>query len=110
MPQPLPILAITGARGWVGRSLARYACRHGWRVRGLVRQPSASALEIGDEAPFELGGEIAAWIAEHCFELLDAPVLRCASLDTPIPFNMELEQNFMAKGRLGGVVQKLLSY
>jgi 2-oxoisovalerate dehydrogenase E1 component len=57
-----------------------------------------------------LGGEIAAWIAEHCFELLDAPVLRCASLDTPIPFNMELEQNFMAKQRLHGVVQKLLRY
>jgi 2-oxoisovalerate dehydrogenase E1 component len=57
-----------------------------------------------------LGGEIAAWIAEHCFELLDAPVLRCASLDTPIPFNIELEQNFMAKQRLNGVVQKLLSY
>jgi 2-oxoisovalerate dehydrogenase E1 component len=43
-----------------------------------------------------IGGEIAAWIAEHCFEHLDAPVIRCASLDTPIPFNIELEKNFMA--------------
>ena len=34
-----------------------------------------------------IGGEIAAWIAEHCFEILDAPVMRCASLDTPIPFS-----------------------
>jgi 2-oxoisovalerate dehydrogenase E1 component len=34
-----------------------------------------------------IGGEISAWIAEHCFEYLDAPVMRCASLDTPIPFN-----------------------
>jgi len=57
-----------------------------------------------------IGGEISAWIAEHCFEMLDAPVVRCASLDTPIPFNMELEKNFLAKSRLNECVQKLLSY
>lgn len=57
-----------------------------------------------------IGGEIAAWIAEHCFELLDAPVMRCASLDTPVPFNITLEQNFMAKSRLHSYVQKLLAY
>ena len=57
-----------------------------------------------------LGGEISAWISEHCFELLDAPVFRCASMDTPIPFNMELEKNFMAKSRLGEYVHKLMNY
>jgi 2-oxoisovalerate dehydrogenase E1 component len=57
-----------------------------------------------------IGGEIAAWISEHCFELLDAPVMRCASLDTPIPFNIELEKNFLANARLHEYVQKLLSY
>jgi len=57
-----------------------------------------------------IGGEIAAWITEHCFDFLDAPVMRCASLDTPIPFNAALEQNFMAKNRLEEVVMKLLSY
>ncbi len=57
-----------------------------------------------------LGGEIAAWIAEHCFELLDAPVMRCASLDTPIPFNPILEKNFMAYSRLGEVVARLMAY
>ena len=57
-----------------------------------------------------LGGEISAWINEHCFTALDAPVLRCASLDTPIPFNIELEKNFMAKGRLDEYVQKLINY
>jgi len=41
-----------------------------------------------------IGGEVAAWIAENCFQYLDAPVMRCASLDTPIPFNLELEKNF----------------
>lgn len=57
-----------------------------------------------------IGGEISAWITENCFDKLDAPVLRCASLDTPIPFNLELEKNFMAYSRLGETVQKLLNY
>lgn len=57
-----------------------------------------------------IGGEIAAWIAENCFDKLDAPVMRCASLDTPIPFNIELEKNFMAYSRLDEVVQKLMGY
>jgi 2-oxoisovalerate dehydrogenase E1 component len=57
-----------------------------------------------------IGGEVAAWIAEHCFNYLDAPVMRCASLDTPIPFNLELEKNFMAYSRLGECVNKLMQY
>ena len=57
-----------------------------------------------------IGGEVAAWIGEHCFALLDAPVVRCASLDTPIPFNLELEQQFMAKSRLDKAVKKLMRY
>jgi 2-oxoisovalerate dehydrogenase E1 component len=57
-----------------------------------------------------IGGEISAWIGEHCFELLDAPVLRCASLDTAIPFNIELEKNFLANARLSQTIEKLLNY
>jgi 2-oxoisovalerate dehydrogenase E1 component len=57
-----------------------------------------------------IGGEIAAWIAENCFDHLDAPVMRCASLDTPIPFNLELEKNFMAYSRLDEYVNKLMNY
>ncbi|RYZ39628.1 MAG: alpha-ketoacid dehydrogenase subunit beta, partial [Sphingobacteriales bacterium] len=57
-----------------------------------------------------LGGELSAWINEHCFESLDAPVIRCGSLDTPVPFAIELEQNFIAKKRLDESVQKLVKY
>jgi 2-oxoisovalerate dehydrogenase E1 component len=57
-----------------------------------------------------VGGEIAAWISEHCFELLDAPVMRCASLDTPVPFNVELERNFLASARLDEYVKRLIAY
>jgi 2-oxoisovalerate dehydrogenase E1 component len=57
-----------------------------------------------------IGAEIAAWIGEHCFQWLDAPVVRCASLDTPVPFNGTLEQQFLASARLEDSVQKLLKY
>jgi len=57
-----------------------------------------------------IGGEIAAWISEHCFEMLDAPVLRCASLDTPVPFNVLLEKNYLAESRLEASIQQLLQY
>jgi 2-oxoisovalerate dehydrogenase E1 component len=57
-----------------------------------------------------IGGEIAAWIAEHCFDKLDAPVKRCASMDTPIPFNIDLERNYMAYSRLGESIQTLMNY
>jgi len=57
-----------------------------------------------------LGGEISAWIAEHCFQLLDAPLLRCASLDTPVPFSAALEKNFLAKARLDQCIRRLAAY
>lgn len=57
-----------------------------------------------------IGGELAAWVAEHCFESLDAPVMRCASLDTPYPFAKALENNFLAKGRLADTVEALMAY
>lgn len=57
-----------------------------------------------------LGGEISAWISEHLFRDLDAPVMRAASLDTPVPFAIPLEQNFFPVGRIKGQIEKLLSY
>jgi 2-oxoisovalerate dehydrogenase E1 component len=57
-----------------------------------------------------IGGEISAWVAEHCFTHLDAPIMRCASLDTPIPFNKTLEKQYMANDRLEEMMAKLLIY
>ena len=57
-----------------------------------------------------VGAEVAAWIGEHCFSSLDAPVLRCASLDTPVPFNIELEKNFLAKSRMDAYIRRLMEY
>lgn len=57
-----------------------------------------------------IGAEISAWINEHCFTDLDAPVLREASLDTPIPFAPTLEQNFLPKERLKARIEQLLKF
>jgi 2-oxoisovalerate dehydrogenase E1 component len=56
------------------------------------------------------GSEIAAHLAEHCFNYLDAPVMRCASMDTAIPMNKALEDQFLAKSRLDEMMERLLDY
>lgn len=57
-----------------------------------------------------IGAEIAAWISEHCFEWLDAPVSRVASLDTPVPFSSVLEKNFLPAGRIRIALERLLAF
>jgi 2-oxoisovalerate dehydrogenase E1 component len=57
-----------------------------------------------------IGGEIAAWIGEYCFEALDAPVARIASMDTPVPFAADLEKAFLPVERLNDKIQELLNY
>jgi 2-oxoisovalerate dehydrogenase E1 component len=57
-----------------------------------------------------IGGELSALITENCWELLDAPVRRCASLDTPVPFAADLENNFLASNRLSATIEELLNY
>jgi 2-oxoisovalerate dehydrogenase E1 component len=57
-----------------------------------------------------IGGEISAWIAEHYFKELDAPVIRVASLDTAVPFAPPLEQNFLPKGRLKQKIKDLVEF
>jgi len=54
--------------------------------------------------------EIAAGISENCFEFLDAPVIRCSSLHTPIPFSKELEKGYLADHRLEDKLERLLAY
>jgi 2-oxoisovalerate dehydrogenase E1 component len=57
-----------------------------------------------------IGSEIASLINEHCFEKLDAPVLRCASIDSPVPFASDLEKQFLANDQLEEKLIQLLSY
>jgi len=55
-------------------------------------------------------GEIAAEISEKCFEYLDAPIFRLASLNTPIPFTANLEEGYFPKRKLNNNIKTLLEY
>jgi 2-oxoisovalerate dehydrogenase E1 component len=79
-------------------------------IRQSVMRTGRTLILHEDTLTGGIGGEIAAWIAENCFSILDAPVMRCASLDTPVPFSIQLENNFLASSRLDEMIQKLLSY
>lgn len=57
-----------------------------------------------------IGGELSSLINENCFEFLDAPVIRCASLDTPVPFAKELEEQFLANNNLDEKIYYLINY
>jgi 2-oxoisovalerate dehydrogenase E1 component len=57
-----------------------------------------------------IGGELSALISEHCFEYLDAPVMREGSLDTPVPMNADLEINFLPKERFEKKLLELMRY
>jgi 2-oxoisovalerate dehydrogenase E1 component len=57
-----------------------------------------------------IGAELAAYISEHLFEFLDAPVMREAALDTPIPFAGVLEKQFLPVGRFREKLEKLMAY
>jgi 2-oxoisovalerate dehydrogenase E1 component len=69
------------------------------------------ALIVQEDTLFGgIASDISALIMEECFEYLDAPVKRVASLDSPIPFTKALEDQFMSKSRLEESILALLSY
>jgi 2-oxoisovalerate dehydrogenase E1 component len=79
-------------------------------VRQTVEKTSRVLILHEDTLTGGIGGEISAWISEHCFQYLDAPVLRVASLDTAIPFAPTLERNFLPVGRIKSAIERLVSY
>ncbi|GAB3920411.1 alpha-ketoacid dehydrogenase subunit alpha/beta [Mucilaginibacter myungsuensis] len=79
-------------------------------VEASVRKTGRALILHEDTLTSGFGAEIAAHIAEHCFSSLDAPVMRCASLDTAIPMSRALEDDFLAKARLEEAMGRLLGY
>ena len=57
-----------------------------------------------------IASDISAMLMEDCFEYLDAPVKRVASLETPIPFDSQLEEQYLSKGRFEKALIDLLDY
>ncbi|MDB5020246.1 MAG: dehydrogenase [Pedobacter sp.] len=79
-------------------------------VKEAVQQTGRVLILHEDTLASGFGAELAAWISEHCFTYLDAPVMRCGSLDTAIPMNKTLEESFLAKSRLHETITRLLQY
>jgi 2-oxoisovalerate dehydrogenase E1 component len=85
---PLDLEAIRASLKKTGRAL-------------LLQEPSETMGPMS---------EVGSLIAEHCFELLDAPVLRCSSLDMPVPFSPALENEYLASARFDSRLAQLLRY
>jgi len=76
-----------------------------------IRKTSRALLVHEDTLTGGVGAEFAARIAEKAFEYLDAPVLRVASLDTPVPYSPPLEDFFMPQtATIVNAARKLAAY
>jgi 2-oxoisovalerate dehydrogenase E1 component len=79
-------------------------------VEKSVRKTGKAFILHEDTLTGGIGAEIASFIAEYAFKYLDAPVKRSASLDTAVPFNVDLEQNFLPKERFKLELNELLNF
>ena len=57
-----------------------------------------------------IASDISAMVMENCFEYLDGPIKRVGSLETPIPFNTKLEEQYLAKSRFESDLKELIAY
>jgi 2-oxoisovalerate dehydrogenase E1 component beta subunit len=76
-----------------------------------VRKTSKAILLHEDNKTGGIGAEIAARLAEDCFDCLDGPIVRIAAPDTPVPFSPPMEEFFLPKaGDLVAAAKKLAAY
>jgi len=79
-------------------------------IYASIRKTGRAIILQEDSMFGGIASDISALIMENCFENLDAPVKRVASLETPIPFINQLEDQYMAKGRFESALKELLAY
>jgi 2-oxoisovalerate dehydrogenase E1 component len=72
---------------------------------------TGKAIILQEDSMFGgIASDISSMLMEECFEYLDAPVKRVASLETPIPFAAQLEQQYLPKDRFEIAIKSLLVY
>lgn len=79
----------------------------------LLRSVKKTGRVLLLEEPSEILGpmsEISAGLSEKVFEFLDAPIIRCSSIHTPIPFSKQLENGYLANHRLREKLDQVLHY
>lgn len=79
-------------------------------VKATVKKTGKVIFLHEDTLTGGIGAEICAWISEHCFSMLDAPVMRVGSLDTPVPFAPSLEKQFLPVARFTEKLKELAAY
>jgi 2-oxoisovalerate dehydrogenase E1 component len=79
-------------------------------VYASVRKTNKCIILQEDSMFGGIASDISAMIMEDCFEYLDGPVKRVASLNSPIPFTKALEDQYLAKGRFESVLRELMAY
>jgi 2-oxoisovalerate dehydrogenase E1 component len=72
---------------------------------------TGKAIIVQEDSLFGgIASDLSALINENCFEYLDAPVKRVGSIETPIPFNKELENQYLAKNNIEKSILDLINY
>jgi 2-oxoisovalerate dehydrogenase E1 component beta subunit len=80
-------------------------------ILASVKKTSKALILHEDQLSGGLGGEISALVAQHAFEWLDAPLVRLAALDTPVPYAHPLEDAFLpGEPKILEACRNLLSY
>jgi 2-oxoisovalerate dehydrogenase E1 component len=72
---------------------------------------TGKAIVLQEDSLFGgIASELSALITENCFNSLDAPVKRVGSIETPIPFQKELENQYLAKNQFEDALKTLLNF
>ncbi len=79
-------------------------------IYGSVKKTGKAIIVQEDSMFGGIASDVSALINENCFEFLDAPVKRVASLETPIPFQSDLEQQYLGKSNLSEAIVSLHNY
>jgi len=64
-------------------------------IQASIEKTGKALIVYEDNLTNGPGAEISSLISEHCFEMLDGPIRRVASKDSPVPYNMYLEENVL---------------
>jgi 2-oxoisovalerate dehydrogenase E1 component len=79
-------------------------------ITNSVKKTSRAIILQEDSLFGGIASDISAMLMENCFEYLDAPVKRVASMETPIPFIGQLEDQYLSRDKFEGCLKELLSY
>ena len=98
------------ARTWSSCELVLYWADDEETVYHSVKKTGKVLIVQEDSLFGSISSDLSALINENCFEFLDAPIKRVASIETPIPFDSQLEKQYLGKSRLSNTIKDLINY